>query len=67
MSKLLSRRKKLKRGTTRTKTFLSNITAYSENLSTRDEALLKIIEEKDRIAYPEERVSSTECCTCNFE
>ena len=65
MSSPLSRRKGLRHGTTKTKTLLSNINAYRKCLSTLEEAMLKIIEEKDRLSYPEERVSSIHMLSLN--
>ena len=49
------------RRTTKIRTSILKINAYRRNLSSLDEALLKIIEEKDRISYPEERVSLCSC------
>ena len=37
---------------------LKDIHSYWESKSSLDEALLNIIDEEDRVAYPEERVSA---------
>ena len=52
-----SRQPQLRRhGTIKRRTSLIDISMYRKNYSSPDEALLSIIEEKDRVSYPEERV-----------